>query len=222
MKNYLAQYTALFRFINSTKNFFLKFKYPKVLIGRNSVLTKVTFEKYSSLGERVVLVNSKIGNHSYISRSGQIHNATIGRFCSIGPGVKIGLGIHPTDFISTHPVFYSLRKQSGATFSTDQKFIEELPIKIGHDVWIGANAIIMDGVNIGNGAIIAAGAVVTKSVRPYEIVGGVPAKHIRFRFSDDEIKKIQSIEWWNKDEEWLKKNVSMFLNKNEFLSLVSA
>jgi len=201
----------------------LKLKFRKVLIGRDSYLTNVTFEKFVSLGTRVQLNNTTVGKHSYISANSLIRNSTIGRFCSIGPYVKIGLGRHPTqDFISTHPVFYSLKKQSGATYSKEQYFAEEATVTIGHDVWIGASAVIMDGVKIGNGAIIAAGAVVTKDVAPYEIVGGVPAKTIRFRFYADEIEKIQASKWWDMDDEWLKKNAAAFRNKADFLGLISA
>jgi len=78
--------------------------------------------------------------------------------------------------------------------------------EIGNDVWIGARAILRTGVKIGDGAIIAAGAVVVKDVEPFSIVGGVPAKHIRHRFSPDEIVRILESNWWNKDLEWLKRH----------------
>jgi len=217
MKNYLTQFSSPFRFINSIRNVVLKLKYKKLLIGCESHLTDVTFENFVALGTNVQLNNSSVGKHSYISSNSLIRNTKIGRFCSIGPNVKIGLGKHPTlEFISTHPVFYSLKKQSGTTYSKEQYFAEEDTVNIGHDVWIGASAIIMDGLNIANGAIVAAGAVVTRDVAPFEIVGGVPAKQIRFRFSQDEIQAIEKSEWWNQDEAWLKENAALFLNKQDF------
>jgi len=128
----------------------------------------------------------------------QIRNADVGAFCSIGPEVLIGgFGKHPTNWISTHPAFYSPLKQAGFTFSTESKFRELERTEIGNDVWIGARAMILDGVKIGNGAIVAAGAVVARDVSPYSIVGGVPAKEIRKRFGDDVIASLKGMEWWN-------------------------
>ena len=140
---------------------------------------------------------SKIGRHTYVANS-KITSAEIGAFCSIGPEVKIGgLGNHPTMWISTHPVFYSTLMQSGKTFATSDLFEELKHNKIGNDVWIGARALILDGVSIGDGAIIAAGAVVTKDVPPYAIVGGVPAKVIRYRFSEEVIAALIEWQWWS-------------------------
>ncbi len=220
MKNFLTQYSAVFRFINSTKNVLLKFRNPHILIGPNVIVKGVQFEKNAAIGEGVRVIDSSLGNHTYIAANSLIRNTTFGRFCSVGSGVKIGMGVHPTsEFISTHPAFYSLRKQSGKTFAAQQHFKEEERVKIGHDVWIGANAIILDGVTIDNGAIIAAGAVVTKDVALFEIVGGVPAKHIRFRFSPEEIEAIEKSAWWNQDEIWLKKNAVNFLKKEDFFQI---
>lgn len=220
MKNFLTQYGGVFRFLNSTKNLFIKFGNFHVLIGRNVVLKNVKFEKHASLGEGVRINNSELGNHTYLAAGSFINNTSFGKFCSVGAGVKTGLGMHPTsDYISTHPAFYSLRKQSGKTFTTEQHFKEEEKISIGHDVWIGANAVILDGVVIGNGAIIAAGAVVTENVKPFEIVGGVPAKHIRFRFTPQEIEAIEKSAWWNQNEDWLKKNAASFLKKEDFFQI---
>jgi acetyltransferase-like isoleucine patch superfamily enzyme len=128
------------------------------------------------------------------------------------------LGIHPSrDFVSTHPIFFSTKKQVGITFADKDYFQEEKGIKIGNDVWIGANVIILDGVTIGDGAIIGAGAVVTKDVPPYSIYGGVPAKLIRYRFEQKTIDFLVKFKWWNKDEEWLKTNFQDFHNIDTFL-----
>ncbi len=140
--------------------------------------------------------DSVIGRHTYFEKSKTVR-ADIGSFCSIGPEAVIGgLGRHPTNFISTHPVFYSMRCQSGKTFA-EMDLIEEIKrVSIGSDVWIGAEAMILDGVNVGDGAIVGAGAVVTKDVPPYAIVGGVPAKLIRYRFSADVITLLLDWQWW--------------------------
>jgi acetyltransferase-like isoleucine patch superfamily enzyme len=135
----------------------------------------------------------------------RITRANIGAFCSIGPEVIIGgLGTHPTNFVSTHPVFYSRLCQSGITFSSENLVEELKSVTVGNDVWIGARALILDGVTIGDGAIIAAGAVVTTDVPPYAIVGGVPAKIIRYRFSEDIISILLEWKWWELSEEILK------------------
>ena len=113
----------------------------------------------------------------------------MGAFCSLGPEILIGLGIHPLQYVSTYPGFYApdLVSWSVRISFMRKKYhlLKHAPIIIGSDVWIGARAIVRDGVNIGHGAVIGAGALVTKDVAPYSIVGGVPARLIRMRFSDD-------------------------------------
>ena len=141
--------------------------------------------------------NSKIDANSYVSYGCVINNSKIGKFCSIAQNVKIGLGIHPTNFISISPVFYSPKNPLGESFSKQQKFIEAKPVTISHDVWIGTNVTIIDGVHIGIGSIIGANSVVTRDVPPYSIVGGVPAKEIKKRFSPEICKKLLKSQWWN-------------------------
>ena len=119
---------------------------------------------------------------------------TIGRFCSIAHGVNILLGgEHRSDWCTTYP-FQAMMKEF--------EYIEGYPrskgnIVIGNDVWIGMDSKILSGVHIGDGSIISAGAVVTKDVEPYSIVGGVPAKTIRKRFDDKTIRRLEEIQWWN-------------------------
>lgn len=144
------------------------------------------------------------GAHTYF-RNGSIHSLkSIGRYCSVGPNVIIGPSNHPTDWLTTHPFPYL------------NKFMDELPKEsvkytdpnkapvIGNDVWIGSNVTIMRGVTVGDGAILASGTVVTKDVEPYAIVGGVPAKTIRYRFSEEIIADLLELQWWNVDPSDLK------------------
>lgn len=91
-------------------------------------------------------------------------------------------------------------------------------VVIGNDVWIGAYAKIVEGVRIGDGAVIAAGAVVTKDVPPYAIVGGVPAKIIKYRFEEKQIKQLLELKWWNKDIAWLKTHAEKFRDVQELLN----
>lgn len=168
--------------------------------------------------EKVKLTNVSVGDFTYITSDTHISNAKIGKFCSIGSSCRIGLGKHPTNkFVSSHPIFYSTAEQSGRTFSDKNYFNEFAEVTIGHDVWIGANAVVLDGLKIGDGAIIGAGSVVTKNVPDFSIVGGVPAKLIRYRFLNKEIKFLKIFKWWNKDEEWLKKNYKLFHNIQIFV-----
>jgi acetyltransferase-like isoleucine patch superfamily enzyme len=143
----------------------------------------------------------------------------IGRFCSIAPGVKCNNGRHPYTYpyVSTAPCFFSPNPnhyQNGGSFA-DMFCHDELiyadderryPIVVGNDVWIGENVFIVGGVTIGDGAMVLAGAVVTKDVPPYSIIGGIPAKVIKYRYSQEDIDFLMKIKWWNNSEQWFKKN----------------
>lgn len=148
----------------------------------------------------------------------------IGRFCSIAPEVKNTLGVHPVSdpYVSTSPMFFSLLNQTGKTFAKKQLF-EELrdPIEIGHDCWIGQRVFIVGGVKIGIGAVVLAGAVVTKDIPPYAIVGGVPAKVLKYRYDDDTINFLLKSEWWNMPIDWLETNYELFSNIDEFKGAIN-
>lgn len=141
-----------------------------------------------------------IGRYSYFRSGGRFTAfSRIGRFCSIARDVKIGERSHPLDWISTHP-FTVAPKYTGCTdrMLDISDTVKPAPT-LGNDVWIGVNAIVLEGVSIGDGAVIAAGAVVTRDVAPYAVVGGVPAKLIRYRFSDAIIRELLAIRWWDYD-----------------------
>jgi len=189
---------------------------PGVLIGKNTF-----FEGFNTIHEGSVF-SGKLGFASNIGKNCKIVG-NIGRYCSIGSNVNVESYSHPSSvFVSTHPAFYSLLRQSGFTYVQQQKYDEVLlngdgvPLTIGNDVWVGANVTIIGGIRIGDGAIIAAGAVVNKDVPPYAVVGGVPAKLIKYRFESDIIQKLEEYKWWEKDEKWLMENADAFIDIVKF------
>ena len=197
----------------------ISFRKYKILFSDNSIKLKGRVNIFGSkLGKHVYIENSKvlntiIGNHSYLANNGYLNNCKIGNYCCIGPNVSVGLGEHPSEiFVSIHPVFYTKTSHLGYTFDDTKYFKEYSSTEIGNDVWIGSNVIIKGGVKIGNGAIIASGAVVTKDVLDYSIVGGVPAKHIKSRFEADEISFLKDFKWWDKDFVFLKNHQQLFHN----------
>jgi acetyltransferase-like isoleucine patch superfamily enzyme len=194
-----------------------KLRYKNFCQGYMSFVNKTIIGQYVSIYDNIQVSGSEINDFSYISINSRIVRTKIGKFCSIGPNCLFGWGLHPTNnFVSTHPAFYSLGKQTSITFAEKSHFEEHKNILIGNDVWIGANVIIVDGVSIGDGVIIAAGAVVTSNVPDYAIYGGVPAKLIRYRFDEKTINELLNSKWWDKDVEWLKSNYKIFLDINEF------
>lgn len=135
----------------------------------------------------------RIGYMSYLRGGCELLNISeIGRFCSIGNGVLLGQerAGHPLDWVSTHPFAHAVE---GLDYASD-----ESPLVVGHDVWIGREAMIMAGVRIGHGAVVAARAVVTRDVPPYAIVAGVPARVIRYRHTPEVISKLLSSAWWDR------------------------
>lgn len=159
-----------------------------------------------------------VGDYTYISRDSRISKAEIGKFCSVGPNLVCGWGIHPVEGVSTSPMFYSTLKQNGITLSGTNMVQERKPIKIGNDVFIGANVTILDGVIVGDGAVIGAGCVVSKDVPPYAIVVGCPMQILRYRFPEETIKKLQQIAWWNWPSENLPEVEKHFFNVEQFIS----
>lgn len=167
-------------------------------LGYMSLAYNCQFGYHNIVYDNSTMVNVRVGDYTYIGGKSKIQNATIGKFCSLGPELLIGLGRHPIHLKSTFPGFYSNNcSYYGVEKEYDNLVEEYLPVKIGNDVWIGARAMILDGVNIGDGAVIAAGAVVTKDVPSYAIVGGVPAKVLKYRFSHDKVNDLIESEWWN-------------------------
>lgn len=162
-----------------------------------------------------MIFGGRVGRGTYVGGA-RLQDCRVGGFCSIGARTRIGgLGRHPTTWLSTHPAFFSDKKQAGFTFVDKTYFEELLPVLIGNDVWIGAQVLVLDGVQIGNGAIVAAGAVVTQDVPPYAIVGGVPAKLIRFRYDPETVLILEGLSWWDWPMEKIEKASPLFRNDSK-------
>ncbi len=178
-----------------------------------------------------VYFRGHLGRYSYIAHDSSL-TANIGSFTSIGSFVRSTPARHAYTYpyVSTSPCFFSLYKetQCGESFATKFKFKDEvyvdeknkIAVKIGSDCWIGDGVFLVGGIVIGDGAIVLAHAVVTKSVPPYAIVGGVPAKIIRYRYDESIIKRLIGIRWWDMDEQWLKDNWELFSNIDIFFDKI--
>ena len=202
----------------------IRFRQKNVRIGRsvNIDIKKTSFEGMNRLCDNSSF-SGKMGYASYIGPNSFV-NANVGRFVSIASGVNTISGNHPTHtMVSTHPAFFSSKKRCGMTFM-DQTIFEEVTyadkdhhVVIGNDVWVGANTTILNGVHIGDGAIIAAGSVVVRDVPAYTVVGGVPAKEIKKRFTSEQISFLQTFQWWNNDYDWFVKNAKYFNDIDLFI-----
>lgn len=161
------------------------------------------------LGGPVFIAGSTIGDHTYVEVGCRISATDVGRFCSIAPNAMIGLAEHPLDgFVSTHPLLYRHIPSLGYDLVERDHHREMARTRIGNDVWIGANACVRGGLTIGDGAVIGAGAVVTRDVAPYTVCAGVPARQLRTRFSPDVIEFLLEFRWWERDLEWLRQHVA--------------
>jgi len=164
----------------------------------------LSYETPASIPFVRIVKSLTIGAYSYIGRDSEIRSASIGRFCSIARRVVMAQEEHPTSYVSSHPISFNPQSY----FSEDsyfrgvverRAFTDRKTVEIGHDVWIGDRVCIRSGVKIGTGAIIGAGAVVVRDVEPYSIVGGVPSKLIRMRFSERLVGQLLMSQWWDYD-----------------------
>lgn len=193
----------LYYFLNIVEN-----KGKVKLAGFSRGVKNVVFQGKNTVPDRCNFSGKiKVGYATTFGYNNFVHGTiSIGKYCQLGADVAIHSTNHPIDYLSTYI--------NDNLFSGELKKLKETKeIIIGNDVWICHNALIVGDITIGNGAIIAAGAVVTKNVEPYAIVGGVPAKEIKKRFSKNMIKEIEELKWWDKSEDELDKIKPLFLNK---------
>lgn len=164
-----------------------------------------------------LFVGSTMGRHSFCGYDCEISATDIGPFCSIANRVAIGGGRHPTDWVSTSPVFYEGRDSVRKKYSTFARPPLQR-VHIGADVWIGFRAIIMQGVTIGHGAVVGANAVVTREVPPYAIVVGSPAKVVGYRFVEDVRERLLASRWWDLSDTVLEACASDIRHPETFLA----
>lgn len=174
-----------------------------------NVFGTLSIERPCNLGSSVFEGDCRVGAFTYFNGRSQLTKARVGRFCSFGPEIVVNPGNHPVSWFSSHPFVCDpvdastqmrrfpeyaeilVRQAQGAHSERRQG-----GVTIGNDVWIGLRSIVLGGVTVGDGAIIAAGSVVTKDVAPYTIVGGLPARVIRQRFPDHIVERFLRVEWW--------------------------
>jgi len=186
----------------------------EVGVRRDCTIARSALEPHIVVNPDCTISQSTLGAYSYVAPHCTIADTTLGRFCSIGPDLLCGLGDHPSDLVTTSPVFYSTAGQCGISFVDTSRFEESTPIRIGNDVWIGARVFIRSGVTIGDGAIVGAGAVVVADVPPYAVVAGVPAKTVRMRFDAPTVDRLLAMRWWDWEEATLRAAAPLLVERD--------
>lgn len=208
--------------LNSAKSLFrwcLKCTARGVRIAHGVALSNTKLNDYANIAHHAELSDAVVGKRTSVGRYTKVRNADIGSYCSVSWDVTIGAVRHPMDHPSTHA--FSYRSQFGIVDANRDLSHER--VKIGNDVWVGCGSIIMPGVRVGDGAVIGAGAVVTKDVAPYSVVSGVPARHMKLRFEPEMITRLEALRWWDWDDEKLKEHIEFFqqpLDESTFSKLL--
>ncbi|MCR4922831.1 MAG: CatB-related O-acetyltransferase [Lachnospiraceae bacterium] len=178
------------------------------------------------VGKNTVLSNVILGYGSYVNSRGDLSNTRIGRYSSIGSGVRTVLGRHPVrGFAALHPAFYSSKGQMGYSYVKKDSFEEAeyidkalgIQVEIGNDVWIGNDVSILEGARIGDGAVVGAKALVKGELEAYGIYAGIPAKKIGERFDRDKAEELLKLKWWDRDEAFIRSNIDAFKDPDRLI-----
>lgn len=199
--------------LSSVGSFFSIKKLTHKNIAFNAIWDKSSkFTDFTHLKRGCRLINSSIGKYSRVGINCKVVNTTMGNYSVLSANCQAGVGQHPTNYLTYHSIFY---KKGNWGWHDDwvkypEGFQENKPITIGNNVWVGTRVIILDGVTIGDNSIVASGAIVTKDVPPYSIVGGIPAKVIKTLFDEDMRKRLDEIQWWNLPDEEITRCIDLF------------
>ncbi len=197
----------------------------ELILGKNPLvendvrLINAMLGEYTHVQAHSVLCDVKLGDFSYCAGYNQIYYSEIGKFCSIASFARINPGNHPT-YTRVAQHHFTYRSDLYGFGEEDADFFEwrkKDAVIIGNDVWIGHNACVMPGVSIGNGAVVGAGAVVTRDVEPYSVVAGVPARKISMRFPESVAEKIEGTRWWDWDYDTIKDRLQDFRDMDRFM-----
>ena len=197
---------------------YLRLTNPSCTINAARLSRNVRFDKGVRLGHGAVVMADHIGKHTYVNDYCLIDKNVkrIGAFCSIAYNARIGLGTHPLDRVSTHAFQYD--PKYGFVTGTGHWNAGDQDTIIGNDVWVGANATILAGVTIGDGAVIGAHSLVNEDVEPYSVVVGTPAKHLRYRVGEEQRKELLELQWWTWSDQRIKERIGDFANPDALLS----
>ena len=198
-----------------------RIRYPTCVIHYGAILGAGSkLQRFNVIFKHAAILNSTLGDHTYVQQRATVSNADIGKFGSIAAGVTIGLSQHSMHGVSTHPSFYLKNTPLAKSYSDKDYFVTTQRTLVGNDVWIGQNSVIMSGVKLGTGCVIAACAVVTRDVPDYAVVAGIPAKIIKYRFNEHLRKALIESQWWCMPETWLEENYLTFSEPERLLEAV--